>query len=448
MSSFEHYKLDTNFKIELKRIYLEESGNKVLGLKQAMRSYLKDPKDPANLADFIEIAHKFAGAGTTYGFATISHLGSGLEILLRALRSGNVQLSDNIRNALARAVKAIQSVFDRARENQESTQEDFPIIAELLTLGQAEAQPTNRNQRDEARQKIIVADTDPDSLRATSLSLVKAGFEVLSFQTPAEVMAAIKTERPDLFILDVKLPAIDGHNLSRSIRKVPALAFTPMVYTTSRSDMDEKGSGLRYGTDHYILKPYEPEELIVQVASYLARIKFLRDLTIRDGLTQAYNHRYFQERIVTELGRARRYNRGLTIALVDIDHFKQVNDTYGHPVGDLILRRLVDLLKQTLRDVDIVCRYGGAEMGIIMPETTGPKGLEVMNRLREKVANQVMSLEGLPPDFHLTLSAGIASYPNDGQLKDELISKSTQALSAAKTKGRNFVCNTASIETE
>lgn len=432
--------LDTNFRVELKRIYLEESDGKVRALKGVMKNYLREPGIPSNLADFIEVAHKLAGAGATYGFPVISEIGGAMEGLLRAIRGGDVELTDDVRNALARAVKAAEEVFAKAKEGRESASDDYPVIREMRSLAK---QPEERSQQSEVqpeRKTILVVDDDADSLRITNLTLTKAGYKVLSYMSGEEALAALKTERPDLLIFDVMLPGMSGYDLCREVRKDKAFTFTPVIYVTTKGQIDDKVYGLKTGADDYLTKPYEPEELVARVGAHIGRIELMKELSIKDGLTRAYNHRYFQERLTTELGRAKRYGRALSVALTDIDHFKRFNDQWGHQVGDIVLRRLVDTLQQQVRNVDVVCRYGGEEFVVIMPETPSGKALEVMNRIREHLARTAFKIEGHEEDFRITISVGIASFPGDSQVKDELISKADKALYTAKKKGRNLVC--------
>ena len=430
--------LDTNFRVELKRIYLEESDGKVRALKGVMKNYLREPGIPSNLADFIEVAHKLAGAGATYGFPVISEIGGSLEGLLRAIRGGDVELTDEVRTALAKAVKATEDVFAKAKAGRESTTDDYPVIRELRV---AAKQPEERATEPQSDKKIIlIVDDDADSLRITNLTLTKAGYKVLSYVTGEEVRVALKTERPDLLILDVMLPGMSGYDLCREIRKDKAFTVTPVVYVTTKGQIDDKVAGLKTGADDYLTKPYEPEELVARVGAHIGRIELMKELSIKDGLTRAYNHRYFQERLATELGRARRYGRALSLSLVDIDHFKRFNDQWGHQVGDVVLRRLVDVLQQQVRNVDVVCRYGGEEFVVIMPETPSGKALEVMNRIREHLARTTFKIDGHEEDFRVTISAGISSFPGDAQSKDELIAKADKALYTAKKKGRNLVC--------
>ncbi len=302
--------LDTNFRVELKRIYLEESDAKVRALKGVMKNYLREPGLPSNLADFVEMAHKLAGAGATYGFPVISEVGGAMEGLLRAIRGGDVELTDEVRNALARAAKCAEDVFAKAKEGRESVADDYPVIRDLKTLAK---QPEDKPSEDHTADKkiILIVDDDADSLRITNLTLVKAGYKVLSYVTAEDARSALKIERPDLLIFDVMLPGMSGYDLCREVRKDKAFTFTPVIYVTTKGQIDDKVAGLKTGADDYLTKPFEPEELVARVGAHIGRIELMKELSLKDGLTRAYNHRYFQERMAIELGRARRDGRAL-----------------------------------------------------------------------------------------------------------------------------------------
>lgn len=165
----------------------------------------------------------------------------------------------------------------------------------------------------------------------------------------------------------------------------------------------------------------------------------IRRLTFVDSLTPAYNHRFFQEALVKEIHRQERTRSAFSLVMLDIDNFKTFNDTYGHPVGDEILKGLVDELIRNLRDLDVVARYGGEEFALILPETSGPRAREVAGRLRGLVAAREFVILGLPPILRITISLGVAVFPDDAVTGPDLIVRADAALYRAKKQGKNQV---------
>jgi diguanylate cyclase (GGDEF)-like protein len=165
----------------------------------------------------------------------------------------------------------------------------------------------------------------------------------------------------------------------------------------------------------------------------------IKRLTFIDALTPAYNHRFFQEALSKEISRHARTGHELGLALLDIDNFKKVNDTFGHPVGDDILKGLVAELMTNARDTDVVARYGGEEFAIIFPDTPAHSARDAANRLRALVESRVFAPPQLGKTLHITVSVGIAVYPQDGLTPADLISRADAALYFAKKNGKNRV---------
>ncbi len=189
------------------------------------------------------------------------------------------------------------------------------------------------------------------------------------------------------------------------------------------------------------LNPYQIEIIEVlgnQASTSIANARFhaeIERLAITDGLTGIFNHRHLQERLSQEFSRLERFSEPLSILILDIDHFKEINDTYGHPVGDSVLKVVVDVIKKTIRNIDIPARYGGEEFAIILLGTGAHGALNIAERLRKAVMNRTFSAEN--QTFKVTVSIGISTRPNDGKRKEEIIEKADKALYHAKRTGRN-----------
>ncbi len=170
-----------------------------------------------------------------------------------------------------------------------------------------------------------------------------------------------------------------------------------------------------------------------------------QELSVRDSLTEAFNHRYFQETLAKELTRHERSGNPFTLGMLDIDDFKKINDLFGHPVGDVVLKGLVEEMVRSVREMDTVARYGGEEFALIFPETTTDQALLVADRLRRRVASRLFSSPGVPHPLGITVSIGLASFPEDGATKRALVERADQALYQAKRSGKNCLVTASSL---
>jgi diguanylate cyclase (GGDEF)-like protein len=217
---------------------------------------------------------------------------------------------------------------------------------------------------------------------------------------------------------------------------------------TSKAEAADKVKGLELGAVDYVTKPFDEGELLARVNTHLRlkelyealqeRNRQLQDLANRDGLTGLFNHRYFQEQISKDFSRARRYHQPLSCVMLDIDHFKKVNDTYGHQTGDVILKAVGKLILDSLRESDISARYGGEEFALLLYFTDSRGALDVADRLRKMVESH--SFHAGAETFQVTLSAGAATFPHPAiQEAQQLVECADKALYTAKQNGRNRV---------
>lgn len=167
--------------------------------------------------------------------------------------------------------------------------------------------------------------------------------------------------------------------------------------------------------------------------------KRTEELTINDELTETFNYRYFVQKLQEEKRRAARYNLPLSLIMVDIDWFKKLNDSYGHEIGNLVLKRLSEIIKRCIRDVDVFCRYGGEEFVVILPQTPQVEATQIAERIRQQIEKAVIDA-GKPGKLKVTVSVGVTSYPENGKSQDDLLAVADQALYRAKGEGRNLVC--------
>lgn len=243
---------------------------------------------------------------------------------------------------------------------------------------------------------------------------------------------------PALVLLDIEMPGIDGFEVLRGLKSDPVTLNIPVIVLSGLNSPHDKVTAFDLGAIDYITKPFELTELRVRVRSALRLYRLMAMLAQRaqiDGLTGLWNRTYFSERLASEVARAGRHNRPLSLAVMDIDHFKSINDTYGHPAGDSVIQGLAEMLQTTSRADDVACRYGGEEFALIMPDTTVEDALGVCERIRNTFEAKTWPRH---PGRHCTLSCGIAGSNGGASLPpDQWLETADKQLYASKQGGRN-----------
>lgn len=294
-----------------------------------------------------------------------------------------------------------------------------------------------RRQRIPARILCVEDDADQSAFIVTILE--SAGYETRVCADPMYFEADVTAFRPDLILMDYLLPRISGSELARLVRQQESFATVPIVFLTTESAVQRRVEVLRAGADDYLLKPVQPSLLLSAVAAKLERARFLRSLIERDGLTGLLTHSALMERIKSAAALAARYpDRSPALVMVDLDHFKRVNDRYGHPTGDRVLVALATLLRRRLRQSDVTGRYGGEEFGAILEELTADQARRLVERLLDEFATTSHTI----PDgtaLHVTFSAGIAMFDRSRPEPAAWIAAADAALYEAKRGGRNRV---------
>jgi two-component system cell cycle response regulator len=254
--------------------------------------------------------------------------------------------------------------------------------------------------------------------------------------------------KPDLVICDLEMPRMDGFKLLQMASSRNELRDIPIIILTSRSNNESKVKGLELGANDYVIKPFEATELVARVKVHL-KIKRLQDelrrankhfkeLAITDPLTNLYNRRFVTDILDKEFQRAERMCELLSLVIFDVDHFKKINDTYGHQNGDAVLVAIAEAAQRVLRTYDVVARYGGEEFVLVLPGTSLSGGVAVAERLR----TAVQSIIFVPPmaGLSVTVSSGVATYPSTQvDSVSKLIHQADEALYRAKQDGRNKV---------
>jgi two-component system cell cycle response regulator len=291
---------------------------------------------------------------------------------------------------------------------------------------------------------ILVAD---DSLVVRAVvcdQLEEEGYEVVQAVDGESALKQCAVSRPDAILLDIEMPGLDGYQVLARLKADPELSDIPVVFLTGRTSTDDMVGGLRAGAHDYLKKPFEPAELIARIGGAV-RIKRLQDelrmrnedldrLSRIDGLTGLYNRRHLDEQLQATTKTAARQQQSLAILMLDIDHFKQVNDRDGHPAGDRVLQEFARRMQASVRAGSIVGRWGGEEFLIIAPNTNADHAMLLGERIRAATADQPVDIgEG---SISITVSIGCACGigPSAG-----LVGQADTALYRSKAEGRNRV---------
>lgn len=296
--------------------------------------------------------------------------------------------------------------------------------------------------------KIAVVDDDAAIRRLVRLFLQRAGYETIECTTGEEARRVLTSQPWDLAILDRRLPDMDGVVLCHELKSNPEFRTRYIVMLTGEDEQEEKVEGLELGADDYITKPFQHPELLARVRAGKRIVDLQKDLvetnkrlellSITDGLTKLHNHRHFQDELARAFEESQRYERPLSLALVDIDYFKKVNDTHGHAVGDEVLRKISSIFRDSIRATDLAARYGGEEFAVMMPEIA----LEDARAFAEKIRSLVEStpIHTQAGVINVTVSIGVSSVPHTRiATAQDLIIAADRALYRAKRNGRNQV---------
>ncbi len=283
---------------------------------------------------------------------------------------------------------------------------------------------------------------DDDAQRALLVRrMVGEHLSVVEAPDGETALVQIRTHRPRVVICDMLLPGMNALEVCRQVRADTSLDGTYIVVVTACTDREWKTQALDIGADDYLLKPYDAEELAARVRNGLRISRLqerLRHAALTDGLTGLCNHAEFREHLGREFARTRRYGGVVSLLMLDLDHFKAVNDTFGHEAGNKVLQGVASQLVSLVRDTDLVARYGGEEFVVVCPET----GLDDATRLAQRMRDAMAMLVHLPdhPQLRVTVSIGVSATSDPAvQSACDLINRADHALYLGKRGGRNQV---------
>lgn len=287
---------------------------------------------------------------------------------------------------------------------------------------------------------LLVVDDSPAIHRLLAVKLKNEGIDFVGAYSGAEAIEIARDIKPALVLLDVNMPEMDGFGTLHALQADPTTHDIPVIMLSGDNDSESKVRSFEMGATDYVTKPFQVAELRARIASAIRISKLMTMLEQQasiDALTGLGNRAFFDRRLTEEISEAARKKEPLTLVMCDLDHFKKLNDGFGHPAGDAVLESYAGILKDALRTYDIPCRYGGEEFAIILPGTGSPDSAMICERIRAALETETWAKY---PGMKATSSFGVATRSLDGtEDAASWIEAADQALYAAKSSGRNRV---------
>ncbi|MGE5397254.1 MAG: diguanylate cyclase [Chitinophagales bacterium] len=293
---------------------------------------------------------------------------------------------------------------------------------------------------------ILVVDDEPNNVEILEKRLKASGYMTIHAFNGQDAISLAISQKPDLIILDVMMPGISGYDVCEQLKQNRATQDIPILFLSARVEVDDRVQGLQLGAVDFVTKPFHPKELLARVVNalqqryVLQKIKTeyekLQAISIVDDLTGLYNRRYFLERFVEEMNRAKRYKYPVSCLMIDVDNFKTINDSYGHLAGDRVLAGISLIFRNSTRVVDLVARYGGEEFVVLLPQTDLNGALTVAEKIHSLLKECSFTFD--KDTFLVTVSIGVAvSFEDKSWTIEEILRQADEALYMAKRSGRN-----------
>ncbi|MGI3129066.1 diguanylate cyclase [Halopseudomonas pachastrellae] len=286
--------------------------------------------------------------------------------------------------------------------------------------------------------RVLIVDDDAELTARYQLVLSNAGMLVDSVADPNNLLEKMHSFIPEVVLMDLNMPEYSGPELAQVIRLDDDWLRVPIVYLSAETNADRQMSALLKAGDDFITKPISDSALLTTVYARAQRARMVSDALARDSLTGLLKHADIKEQLEVEVERARRCKAPVSVAMIDIDHFKGVNDNYGHACGDNVIRALSNMLRQRLRKIDRLGRYGGEEFVAVLPGCSSEDAYQLLENIREAFNALQFSADG--HQFNCSFSAGISACEADSWADEELLERADRALYRAKQSGRNRLC--------
>ncbi len=403
------------------RTFVNELGSKIKEIEELLAA-CKDECSESDLKRMMRFFHSINGTASTLGLDYISSIGKKWEKVIRELTEHGHNLDKDILRDLYMDISIIKGKVGSISEK--SSTRNTPV-------------ESNDYVNIPDRGKILLIDDDITILKLLENAFTIEGYKVYICDDSASAMDTIAVTRPDIIVLDIMMPKINGYEVLEKIKSRPEYSDIHVIFLSAKGEIDDKIKGLKSGVDDYITKPFVIGEITTRVEMIMRRSGNYKEKLLKDCLTDAYSRYYFNFRIAEELERYKRSDTPFSIAFVDMDHYKRINDQYGHQTGDYILKELVSHISKNIRKCDSIFRYGGEEFIILLPDTTKEKAYTVIDRLRYEFSSEPISVGGSA--LNVTFSAGIKQVCDINESTDKIIDDADKAMYYAKKCGRNKV---------
>lgn len=380
--------------------------------------------------EMLRTFHSIYGTASTLGLEHLAELGKRGEIQVKDFLTLDHMTQTQFLVLISQTLKELQEQLTLLENSVPASE---PSISSAYT-----SLPEN--------EKILLIDDDVTLLKLLETTFTREGYTVYICDDSISAMDLIAIVKPDVILLDIMMPKIDGYEILTKIKNSPDFSDICVIFLSALDDIEAKVKGMGSGVDDYITKPFNLREVLSRVEMVLRRAHKFKEKLLKDSLTGAYSRSYLNERFTDEMDRYKRNKTLFSVAFVDLDFFKHINDTYGHQMGDFVLKQFVEFINTNLRECDALFRFGGEEFVILLPDTTEQQAYLALERLRENFAQRLFTCDG--NTFHMTFSCGVKEVGEQDTSANHLLNLADEAMYAAKRAGRNRVISYNSLQDE
>ncbi len=382
------------------------------------------------IQEILRLFHSLHGTASTLGLERLAELGKEGEILVKDF------LAEVGRTSLL--TEKITPILNLIRHQLS--------FAEPISSGDVPGRINKEYSSMPESGKILLIDDDTTILNLLESVFTSEGYTVYICDDPLTAMDIVVLSKPDVILLDIMMPKVDGYEILAKIKERPEYSDICVIFLSAMDDLEAKIKGMGAGIDDYITKPFNLREVVSRVEMVLKRANKYKEKLLKDSLTGAYSRSYLNDRFKNELDRYKRNKTLFSVAFIDLDFFKHINDEYGHPTGDFILKKFAEFMMTNLRESDCLFRYGGEEFVVLLPDTTELQAYNALDRLRETFSKHPLAYAG--NTISVTFSCGFKEVDEKDKSVSQLLGMVDEAMYAAKNAGRNRAIKYSSLDNE